>query len=76
MTLLDDGPWEAFGYLAILGLAIGWGVRDVMLLTRALREARQGPVGPVLRDRIFGSIVGIAICVVGLVGLFRHHQGW
>jgi len=49
------------------GASAYWVLIDSVRLRRALREDHRLP--PV-RDRIFGSIVGLAIAAIGIVGAY------
>ena len=49
------------------GASAYWVLIDSVRLRRALREDHRLP--PV-RDRIFGSIVGLAIATIGIVGAY------
>jgi hypothetical protein len=65
-----------FGWIVTalaVGLAAPWIVVDIVRLRRALREDVKLPV---VRDRIFGSIVGMAIGAIGLIGavLYQLHR--
>jgi len=65
-------PEIYIGFLTTItaGLALVWAVVDVTRLRRALREDRASPI---VRDRIFGSIVGLAISALGVVGVLRYY---
>jgi hypothetical protein len=54
----------------VIGLSAAWIVVDIVRLRRALRD---GAAGVDVHDRVFGSIVGMVIGVVGLVGAARFH---
>jgi len=56
--------------LMTISLAGGWIVVEIGRLRRALADDRRDPV---VRDRIFGSIIGLMICVVGVVGSIAYH---
>jgi len=63
----------AFGWVVTAltgGVAGVWGVVDVIRLRRALREDRRQPV---VRDRIFGSVIGLAISALGVTGAILYH---
>lgn len=51
------------------GLSVGWLVYDSILLRRHLARGRDA------RDQIFGSIVGITIAVLGIIGVLWVHLG-
>ena len=60
--------WVATALIA--GLALGWGVVDTMRLRKSLRD---DTTDPVVRDRIFGSLIGITIAILGVVVVVRYH---
>ena len=70
MKLVSDQHFMWFAYTAILGICFGWGARDVYLLVRHLGR------GPDSHDQVFGSIMGLVIIAIGLVGFIKHLQGW
>lgn len=47
MRPLSDAQFEWVGILAVIGIVIGWGARDVYLLRRYAREGATG-------DQVFG----------------------
>lgn len=49
------------------GLSVAWLVYDVILLRRAWPRGREA------HDQIFGSIVGITIAVLGIIGVVSLH---
>ncbi len=53
----------------ITGTASAWFVVDVIRLRRALRD------GPGARDRIFGSITGLIVALIGITGVLLFHLG-
>jgi hypothetical protein len=55
--------------LLVGGVAASWVVVDIIRLRRALRENRRDPL---VRDRIFGSIIGIVVGLFGVVGTVRY----
>jgi hypothetical protein len=55
----------------LTGLVAGyWIVVDSVRLRRAMREDRADPV---VRDRIFGSIVGILVGAIGVFGSLNYY---
>lgn len=64
MNLVSHSHYMLFCVLVTGLVAAYWIVVDTVRLRRALREDRKDRV---VRDKIFGSIVGI---VVGLIGVF------
>ncbi|HET6610522.1 MAG TPA: hypothetical protein VFG83_00960 [Kofleriaceae bacterium] len=53
----------------VFGLSAAWIVVDVVRLRAALKE------GSAAHDRIFGSIIGLAIATIGIIGVLRFHLG-
>lgn len=51
----------------VFGTAVSWLVVDIVRLRRAL------PQGRAAHDRIFGSIIGLAMAVGGMVGVLKYH---
>jgi len=58
-----------------VGICVGWGARDIYLLRKNLsRAGRAAAADPaVWRDQIFGSIIGLVTCGLGLYGALRYH---
>ena len=65
MNPLSPAQFEWLGILAVAGIVVGWGARDVYLLRR---YAKVGGTG----DQWFGSIMGVLMALVGLGGLILH----
>jgi len=59
-----------FCTIMTLGIAIGWLPVETMRLKRYLTGDLSRPV---IRDRLFGSLAGFAVCIVGIVGMLRYH---
>jgi len=56
--------------VATAGVSVWWVSVDVMRLRRSLRERpRTGWV----RDRIFGSVIGISCGLIGVSGIILYH---
>lgn len=55
-----------------VGTAASWLVVDIVRLRRALAETEATPER---RDRIFGSIIGLVVAIIGIVGMLRFHLG-
>ena len=51
------------------GVAFWWACMDTLRLMRALRER---PRSPAVRDRIFGSLIGISVGVIGVLGMVLY----
>ena len=52
------------------GVAGAWTIVEVFRLNRVLREDLSRPV---VRDRLFGSLIGLAVGVIGVLGAVRYH---
>jgi hypothetical protein len=52
------------------GLAGAWVFVDIFRLRNVVREDMSRPV---VRDRLFGSLIGLAVSIAGLIGMFRYH---
>ena len=63
---------------AAVGLCIGWGARDIHFLARHLpRRSRDAwSDRAAWRDQIFGSLFGLVLIALGLVGVFKYHLNW
>lgn len=61
-----------------VGICVGWGVRDVYLLRKNLSVAGRAAATDraVWRDQIFGSIIGVVMCLLGIYGSLKYHLGW
>ena len=70
MKLVSDQHFQWFAYTGIIGMCVGWGIRELVLL----RRYRGG--SPEAHDQLFGSIMGLVIIAIGVVGLVKYHQGW
>ena len=46
-----------------------WFVVDVVRLRRALPYSKQ------THDRVFGSVIGLAMCTIGMAGVLKYHLG-
>ncbi len=57
------------GTFLVASLSGFWLVWDALRLRRFL------PRGRAAHDEIFGSVIGIAIAVMGLYGVLRYHWG-
>ena len=65
--------------LIVTGLCTVWIFWDGPLLVRLLRESsrdesRRGDKAHA--DKIFGSIIGLALCMLGLLGVLNFHLKW
>ena len=52
-----------------MGVAAPWFVVDIIRLRRALRSPESR------HDRVFGSIIGLMVSAIGIIGVLRHHLG-
>jgi len=62
--------WMLSGML--LALSAIWSIYDGRLLVRLLRD-KEKRGDPAHSDKIFGSIIGLALCAVGALGLVNFH---
>lgn len=69
-TLVSHDVYMTTAMVATAGVAGWWVIVDALRLRRSLREQ---PRTAWVRDRIFGSIVGIATGVVGVGGIVLYH---
>lgn len=53
-----------------VGGAGSWLLVEIYRLTKLLREDRSRPV---IRDRLFGTLIGFAVGIIGVVGMIRYH---
>ena len=53
------------------GISVGWFAVDAVRLRRTLRE----PPSASRHDRLFGSVIGLVIAAIGIVGVLRYHLG-
>lgn len=68
--IVSHDVYIAFVTLMVLGITIGWGTHDVILLKRTLSRGREA------HDQIFGAVIGIIACAVGLLGAFKYYFGF
>jgi hypothetical protein len=61
-----------------VGICVGWGARDVYLLSRRLlRRGRADPPDrAVWCDQVFGSLMGLVLVFFGLLGVLKYHLNW
>jgi hypothetical protein len=69
--LVSQSVFAWFVTILTGGLAGSWLVYDVINLIRARRADSRDPL---VRDRRFGYLIGIAIGIVGVVGCLRFHD--
>ena len=68
--IVSQAVFTAFITVFLVLSAAGWGTVEALRLRRTLREDTSDPV---VRDQIVGSIVGIAIGLLGLLGVAHHY---
>ena len=71
--MIEIVPHSVFMGIAtviIVGTCASWLVVEYVNLRRTLRETVHTPER---HDRIFGSIIGAAIMVIGLVGVVKYY---
>ena len=59
----------------IFVVAATWIVVDVVRLRRALRDQASSAPSAEIRDRVFGSIIGMIIGALGVIGVLHFHLG-
>ena len=59
-----------FCTIMTVGLAGTWVFVDLFRLRNVVREDRSNPV---VRDRLFGSLIGLAVSIAGIIGMLRYH---
>lgn len=69
MTILSPTQLNYFCVGMVLGACILFFCLDSYRLQKAMRE----PASPLVRDRIFGAVVGLVCAIVGFVGLYLQH---
>jgi hypothetical protein len=52
------------------GVAGAWTIVEVFRLKRVLGEDLSRPI---VRDRLFGSLIGLAVGIIGVTGAIRYH---
>lgn len=52
------------------GVAGSWFFVELFRLNRVLREDLSRPT---VRDRLFGSLIGLAVGLIGVLGMVRYH---
>ena len=72
MNALIISPRDFQWFVTLLtgGASAYWVAVDSIRLRRALREERRTAA---TKDRVFGSIVGLAIAAIGLIGSYLGH---
>lgn len=70
MNLVSHDTYMLTCALLTGGVAGYWVVIDSVRLRRALSEDRQDRV---VRDRIFGSLIGIAVGAIGVFGSLNYY---
>jgi len=70
MTLVSDSSFRLFLSLVTGVVAGAWAIHDVVLLAR-LRGANGRD--PLVADKRFGYVMGIAIGMIGVVGTLRFN---
>ena len=69
MTELPDGVFRLVLSVLTGGFAATWLIHDLLLLVRLRGDRRD----PLIGDKRFGYVVGIAIGVIGIVGTLRFN---
>ena len=58
-----------FVTLVTLGTSLSWMVVDIVRLSRVIRQGRAA------HDRIFGSVIGLMVALIGMTGVITYHFG-
>jgi hypothetical protein len=56
--------------LMVVGVAGAWVIVEVFRLKKVLGEDLSRPT---VRDRLFGSLIGLAVGIIGVAGAIRYH---
>ncbi|MEZ4399814.1 MAG: hypothetical protein R3B06_07335 [Kofleriaceae bacterium] len=70
--LVSQSQYIWFVSILTAGVAAYWIGIDSYRLRKALSGDRADPA---VRDRIFGSVIGIVVGLVGVAGVLLHHLG-
>lgn len=70
--IVSHGIFIGFVTLVLAVTSGTWLVRDIFFLRRS-RASEPDPV--VRRDKVFGAVMGMALGLIGLAGVFRYHLG-
>ena len=70
MTFTSQANYMLFAVLLTGVVAAYWIVIYSVRLTRALRDDRKDPA---VRDRIFGSVIGLIIGAIGVFGSLNYY---
>jgi Zn-dependent protease len=71
VNLISPAAFEVFNTAALGVVAVGWLAYDVLNLVKARDVDRADPL---VRDRLFGYVMGIVIGVVGVVGVIDRYR--
>ena len=59
----------------LIALGVVWALYDGRLLLRLVGDkSKRGDAAH--RDKIFGSIIGLALATISLLGVLNFHMGW
>jgi hypothetical protein len=73
VTILPEPYYNWFVISGMVGISAGWALVDIVRLRGQLRVYRTGNQSSEARDQIFGSVIGIVLGTLGLVGLFKYY---
>ena len=68
--VMSAGAFKWFLTILTGGLAGSWFIYDSINLLRIRNKDKKDPI---VRDKIFGYLIGIAIGVIGVFGCLRFH---
>jgi small-conductance mechanosensitive channel len=70
MNFLPAGTVVWFVTIVTMSLSSAWLVYDIVNLLRLRNADRRDPL---VRDKLFGYVIGVVTAVVGIVGVLRYH---
>jgi uncharacterized protein YacL len=72
---LTDLQFDWFCSALTFVVAASWIVVDIVRMRRALRDRASGGSTPEIRDRVFGSVIGLIVGAIGVTGVLLFHLG-
>ena len=70
MEIVSQRHYEWFVTGLIVATAVGWTTLELVRLRKTVREDTSDPV---VRDKIVGHYVGLAIALLAAVGVVKHY---
>ena len=65
--IISETAFLWFATFMVMSIVIGWCFWDLRLFLRLWKKRKEN------HDEFFGSIMGLVMVVIGLVGIIRHH---